>query len=95
VLPKKEALVEEMEALANSTLHPKELAEKIKTMQAEWKTLSKGGENKDSDLWERLQKAADIAFEPCRAYFDEQDKQREENAEKRGARHLESLLASA
>lgn len=83
VLPKKEALVEEMEALANSTLHPKELAEKIKTMQAEWKTLSKGGENKDSDLWERLQKAADIAFEPCRAYFDEQDKQREENAEKR------------
>lgn len=84
VLPKKQALVEKMEALVDSTMHPNDLAELIKSMQQEWKVLCKGGENPDQELWERLQTAADKAFEPCRKYFDELAAEREQNLAKRG-----------
>lgn len=83
VLPKKEALVEKMEALIDTNLHPEDLADKIKSMQEEWKLLCKGGENQDQELWERLQQAADKAFEPCREYFDEKAEEREQNLAKR------------
>lgn len=83
VHPKKQALVEKMEALVESELHPNDLSDRIKVVQEEWKTLSKGGKSQDEDLWQRFQGAADKAFEPCRKYFDGQAKEREGNAEKR------------
>jgi len=83
VQPKKRALVEQMEALVESELHPNDLSDKIKALQDEWKALSKGGISQDEDLWQRFQTAADKAFEPCRQYFDEQAQVREQNALKR------------
>lgn len=83
VLPKKQAVVEQMEALVEANIHPDELAERIKSLQQEWKVLCKGGENQDQDLWQRLQTAADKAFEPCRQYFDKKAEEREQNLAKR------------
>jgi galactonate dehydratase len=47
-----------MESLVDSTLEPPVLAERIKSLQEEWRTLSKGaGENLEAD-WQRFQEAA-------------------------------------
>lgn len=73
--PKKESLLEAMEALIGAELAPDLLADKIHTLQEEWKTLS--GLAADHDLWERFQQAGDQAFEPCRAWFAEQAEQRQ------------------
>ncbi|SMF48665.1 protein of unknown function [Alteromonadaceae bacterium Bs31] len=83
VQPKKQALVEKMEALAGSDIHPNDLSDRIKALQEEWRELSKGGKSQDEELWQRFQSAADKAFEPCRGYFDTQAKEREQNALKR------------
>lgn len=83
VLPKKQLLVEKMEELVGSSMHPKDLAERIKSMQADWKLLCKGGENQDKELWERMRLAADKAYEPCQQYFDEVAEGREQNLAKR------------
>ncbi|MBX2859504.1 MAG: DUF349 domain-containing protein [Cellvibrionaceae bacterium] len=83
VQPKKISVVEKMEALADTKMHPNDLSAQIKALQEEWKLLCKGGKNEDKELWQRLQTASDKAFEPCRAFFDEQVKQRDHNAVKR------------
>src|SRR5690606_41082538 len=51
--PKKENLLEAMEALIGAEQAPDLLADKIHTLQEEWKTLS--GLAADHDLWERFQ----------------------------------------
>ena len=81
--PKKEQLVEAMEALAEASIAPDLLAEKIHNLQEEWKSL--GSANGDNELWERFQAAGDKAFEPCRAYFAEVARQREQNISLRDA----------
>ncbi len=83
VQPKKQALVEKMEGLVGCDISPNDLSDRIKELQDEWKALSKGGKSQDEELWQRFQTAGDKAFEPCRSYFDEQAREREQNAEKR------------
>lgn len=83
VTPKKEALIKEVQSLENSELHPKDLATKVQNLQDRWKELSRGGQNQDEDLWRQFQEAAQKAYEPCKAYFEEQSKQRDDNADKR------------
>ncbi len=73
--PKKEALLEAMEALIGADIAPDVLADKIHSLQEEWKALS--GVAADHDLWERFQQAGDRAFEPCRQWFAEQAEQRQ------------------
>jgi Domain of Unknown Function (DUF349) len=81
--PKRAELIEEMESLVGSTLDPPVLAERIKALQADWRTLSKGaGENLESD-WQRFQEAAQQAFQPCREYFQAQTLVRAENLRRR------------
>lgn len=80
VNPKKEALVQKMRELENSTLHPKDLAEKIHSLQESWKELCRGGQHQDETLWEEFHAAAQRAYEPCKHYFEEQNQQREHNA---------------
>lgn len=75
--PKKEALADAMEALVNADMAPDLLAEKIHTLQEEWKAL--GTAPGDAGLWERFKSAGDQAFEPCRAYFAQVAEQRERN----------------
>ena len=87
VAPKREQLIEQMEALAKSTEHPNRLAEQIKRLQDEWKTISKGVGNNDKDQieadWQRFHQAAQTAFAPCREFFEAQAQQRQANLEKR------------
>src|ERR1700736_734768 len=88
VTPKRLELMEDMEALVGSTLDPPMLADRIKGLQEEWRTLSKGaGENLEAD-WQRFHEAAQKAYQPCREYFEAQGLVRQENLQRR-----EALLA--
>ena len=85
VAPKRVELMEEMESLVGATLEPPVLAERIKGLQEEWRTLSKGaGENLEAD-WQRFQEAAQKAYQPCREYFEAQALVRQENLQRRAA----------
>ena len=85
VAPKRVELMEEMESLVGATLAPPVLAERIKALQEDWRTLSKGaGENLEAD-WQRFQEAAQKAYQPCREYFEAQALQRQENLQHRAA----------
>jgi hypothetical protein len=88
VTPKRVELMEEIESLIGATLDPAVLADRIKALQEEWRTLSKGaGENLEAD-WQRFQEAAQKAYQPCREYFESQALVRQENLQRR-----EALLA--
>ena len=78
VAPKRVELMEEMESLVGATIEPVALADRIKSLQEEWRTLSKGaGENVEAD-WQRFQEAAQKAYQPCREYFEAQGLARQE-----------------
>ena len=85
VAPKRVELMEEMESLIDATLEPQALADRIKHLQEEWRTLSKGvGENEAAD-WQRFQDAAQKAYLPCKAFFETQSQLRQENLQRREA----------
>jgi Domain of Unknown Function (DUF349) len=85
VAPKRVELMEEMESLIGATIEPAALADRIKSLQEEWRTLSKGaGENVEAD-WQRFQEAAQKAYQPCREYFEAQSLVRQENLQRRAA----------
>lgn len=83
VTPKKEALVKDMQALVGSSLPPQQVADKVHKLQENWKELCRGGQNQDEALWQEFHAASQAAYEPCKAYFERQNEQREQNAEKR------------
>ena len=88
VTPKRLELMEEMEGLVGAELDPPALADRIKSLQEQWRTLSKGaGENLEAD-WQRFHEAAQKAYQPCREYFEAQGLVRQENLQRR-----EALLA--
>jgi Domain of Unknown Function (DUF349) len=90
--PKRAALIEEMEALLGSALEPRALADRIRQLQEDWKTVSKGVVSDSDADWQRFHRAADSAYQPCREYFEAQAKLRQTNAEQRRA-ILERLRA--
>ena len=84
VAPKRAELIEHMEALIGATLHPSALAGHIKDLQEKWRTLSKGaGEDAEAD-WQRFHEAAQKAYQPCREFFEAQDRVKQENLRERG-----------
>ncbi len=78
--PRQELLCEAMEKLIDQHMEPREKADKIKAMQKEWKTL---GGARDQELWQRFKQAADKAYEPCKAFFEEQSRLKDTNIERR------------
>ncbi|MBV8805538.1 MAG: DUF349 domain-containing protein [Sinobacteraceae bacterium] len=85
VTPKRAELMEEMEALVGASLDPQALADRIKSLQEQWRTLSKGaGESLEAD-WQRFHEAAQKAYQPCREYFEAQALVRKENLQRRAA----------
>jgi Domain of Unknown Function (DUF349) len=83
VAPKRTELIEEMEALIGSTYKPRVLADRIKQLQDDWKTISKGIISDSEADWQRFQQASVTAYQPCREYFETQAKQRHANLEQR------------
>ena len=92
VAPKRIELIEEMETLIGSTEAPRILSERIKFLQQEWRTISKGIVSDAPADWERFHRASTAAYQPCREYFEAQAKLRQENLENRKAL-LERLRA--
>jgi hypothetical protein len=83
VAPKRMALIEEMQALAGSTEQPKALADRIKSLQQEWRTISQGIVSDTGADWERFHLASQAAYQPCREYFAAQAALRQDNLDKR------------
>ena len=87
VLPKKHELIAQMKSFIGSEEHPEALSIKIKRLQDEWKSLSKGGglhkenQEQDQELWEDFHQSAQTAYQPCREYFAEQAAVRQRNLE--------------
>jgi len=80
--PKREALCEQMEALAQDlSMEPQAKADRIQALQQEWRELGSAAINRA--LWKRFKSAADQAYEPCKAWFIEQARSREYNQEQR------------
>lgn len=78
--PRQQELCELMERLSEQTMPPQDKAKKIKAMQNEWKSL--GGAS-DEQLWLRFKAASDLAYEPCKAYFEAQSALKEKNLKRR------------
>ena len=72
VAPKRIELIEEMEALVGSQEAPEALAEHIRALQQEWRTINKGIASDATAEAERFQQAFRAAFKPCEAHFAEQ-----------------------
>jgi len=83
VAPKRAELIAEMEALIGSAEEPKALADRIKQLQEDWKTISKGVIIDSEADWQRFRRAAETAYQPCRAYFEAQAQLRQANLHKR------------
>ena len=85
VAPKRTELIEEMEALLNATFEPLLLAERIRSLQDEWRTLGKGAEENAEADQQRFEAAAQKAYAPCREYFAAQALILEDNLRRRDA----------
>jgi len=73
--PKLEALCDSMEGLPAKELAPEALAKQVKQLQASWKSL--GVSRASNELWTRFKTAGDTAYEPCKAWFDAKQKERQ------------------
>ncbi len=83
VAPKRLELIEAMEALIGSTETPEALADRIRQLQEDWKTISVGVISDSEADWQRFRQAAQTAYQPCREYFEAQAKRRQENVARR------------
>jgi len=90
--PKRLELIEEMEALIGVDEPPEPLAEHIRALRQEWRTLNKGLVTLPEAEAERFEQAYQAAFKPCQAHFAAQAAQRRAHLEAR-QRVLERLLA--
>jgi hypothetical protein len=90
--PKRAELIADMEALIGSTEPPPKLAEKIRELRDQWKTVSKGIVLETEADWQRFDRAAESAYQPCKEYFAQQAQVRAENVERRRS-VLQRLLA--
>ena len=81
--PKRETLLEQMRSLIQAGLEPETLAHRIRQVRAEWNALGVPANRHEHDLRSEFEAAADQAFEPCRAFFAEQDRLRQQNLEQR------------
>jgi len=83
VEPKKEALCARMTALIGSEEDVEVLAAKIKSLQEEWKQLGALPHARDQALWNEFKAAADEAWKPCGAAFEQQAVLRRKNLSER------------
>lgn len=85
VAPKRIELIEAMEALIDAPLEPLPLAEQIKALKDQWRTLNKGAGERAEAASQRFQDAVEKAYQPCSVYFAAQAMLQKENLERREA----------
>lgn len=73
--PKLEALCEQMEALPSKEKETEAIAREVKNIQKQWKAL--GVSRASNELWSRFKTAGDTAYEPCKAFFEEKQVERQ------------------
>ena len=81
--PKLEALCDSMEALPAQELPPEALAKQVRQLQGEWKAL--GVSRASNDLWSRFKTAGDAAYEPCKAWFEAKQQERQSKLDAKAA----------
>ena len=90
--PKRIELIEEMEALVGADEAPEALAEHIRALRQEWRTINQGIAVDVPTETERFEQAFKAAFQPCQAYFAGQAAIRRANLDSR-KQVLERVLA--
>ena len=93
--PKREQLVQAMNALADAPMHPNDQSAKIKALRKDWNALGNPASGAERTLHSKFNQAAERAFEPCRAYFAELSEIRRRNLAQRQhiCEQLEAYLA--
>ena len=92
VAPKRIELIEEVEALIGVDEEPEALAEHLRALRQEWRTINQGIAVDVPTEAERFERAYQAAFEPCRVYFAAQAAIRRSNLDHR-KQVLERVLA--
>lgn len=82
-LPKKQELCEKMDQLAARDMTAPERAAAIHELQEQWRNIKGGHHTDEQKLWDQFKLAADKAYEPCKAYFEQQKILRTENLRQR------------
>jgi len=78
--PRKEQLLGEVQSLATQPLdNPKEQANKVKACRKTWNSLGHADEDVDKALNDAFNEACEQAFAPCRQFYAEQEKLREQH----------------
>ena len=77
--PKRKALLSDLELIANDPLEPAAQANRLRQLRSQWQALGRPASDEESSQQEQFDKLAEQAYEPCKAYFEEQGKQRAEN----------------
>lgn len=80
--PKRDSLLQAMEAIASTPLNPDNQREQIKDLRSQWIALGPLPKEQRK-LQESFDKLADQAFQVCRQHFAEQNQERRENLEAR------------
>ena len=94
--PKRDRLVQAMNALADHPDPPRQQAARIKALRGEWGELGNPSNSRERSLHNQFNRAAERAFEPCRAYYAEQAELRSRNlaGRERICAQLETYLAN-
>lgn len=92
--PKRLALCEAIEELANNPLNPEEQFHKIRELRERWNGLGMLRSRDERSLQDRYDKAAAKAFLVCESWFNEQAAVRQQNLEARQeiCRRLETFI---
>jgi len=92
VAPKRIELIEEVEALIGVDEEPEALAEHLRALRQEWRTINQGIAVDVPAEQERFERAYQAAFQPCQVHFAAQAAIRRGNLDSR-KRVLERVLA--
>ncbi|MFH1129812.1 MAG: DUF349 domain-containing protein [Pseudomonadota bacterium] len=77
-IPKQEELCCRVEELLKSP-DLKDVAQKLRTAQAEWKETGPASRDKAKELWNRFKEASDKVYARCEEYFVKLEEERKEN----------------
>ncbi|WP_114325858.1 DUF349 domain-containing protein [Candidatus Colwellia aromaticivorans] len=78
--PRKQQLLSEITTLISTPMdHPNEQADKVKEYRKIWNSLGHADESVDQELNKQFNLACEKAFAPCRLFYAEQEKLREQH----------------